>query len=56
MRLDSESYKHKTYGKVLKPRFTIVEWKMADGSEPPAVDREEADLDELDDAVPDFTL
>jgi hypothetical protein len=54
VRLDSESYKHKTYGKVLKPRFTIVSWKSADGSEPQPVDAKKQVAETLNDAIPDF--
>ena len=54
VRLDSESYKHKTFGKVMKPKFTIVDWAMADGSTPPPRDVRKQIADELNDALPDF--
>jgi hypothetical protein len=28
--LESESYQHKTYGKILKPKFHIVDWTYWD--------------------------
>jgi hypothetical protein len=52
--LSSESYKHKVFGKVLKPVFKIVGWTTRDGSEPKPVDKKKQIADALDDALPDF--
>jgi len=52
--LESESYQHSVYGKILKPRFRVVDWAYWD-------DETAADPDgalqlqnaaEMDDAIP----
>ena len=56
VRLDDAPYKHKKYGKVSKPEFTIVRWVTHDGSAPKPVDARKQIADDLDDAIPDFSL
>lgn len=54
--LDTESYKHKKFGKVVKPKFTVSRWVTRDGSAPKPIDPGKQIADELNDELPAFTI